>query len=712
MAQGRNKPSQTRAPTGGQSRLRRFREWLGGRTAAERRWHQRLKRYVIVGVPAFFLFSLLFLGGAYALIDIPKPSDISTARSTLVYDRNNKLIARLHGEADRVDIPFDQMPQHLRQAVVAAEDRNFYKHSGVSIPSIVRAAFANVTGLGVEQGGSTITQQFVKNAYVGSERTLWRKMKEAIVSIKVERQLSKNEILEDYLNTIYLGRGAYGVEAASQTYFRKPARRLELHESALLASILSAPETYDPVRNPEQAKIRRDGVLRTMASLGAITEAEAAEAAAQPVKVRQRAAVTTAPSTVGAHFVEDVRRILVNQYGADTVYRGGMTVKTTLDLRLQRFAEEAVKTVLDRKDDPEAALVAIDNATGGVLAMVGGRTFEENEFNLASQGRRQAGSAFKPFVLAAAIDQEYSVKSRFKAPAKITLETGFEPWEVHNYDNKNYGEIDAIKATEFSVNTFYAQLILKIGPKTAAEMAAHAGITSKLQAVPSLTLGTSEVTPMELTGAYATIASSGMHAKPHLIRVIQDGNDEVVFESDVRPARVVPPKVADTVAYALTQVVENGTGRRADMGSRPVGAKTGTTEEHVDAWFQGFTRQITTGVWMGFPDGKRRMTNVRGIAVTGSSFPAQIWRAFMDDAIAELELPSEGFGKPSFDGEILNEEPTPTPTPSPSPSTTVVQSLPPAPTQTPKPKETKTPGPEPSGSPSPAPTAQSTGGGG
>ena len=700
MAQGRSKASaKGRQP----SRLRRLGEWLQGRTAAEKRWHQRLKRYVIVGIPGLSLSSLLFLTAAYAFIDIPRPNDIATARSTIVQDRNGKLIARLHAEADRVDIPFEQMPQHLRQAVIAAEDRTFYTHSGVSIPSIIRAAFANVTGLGVHQGGSTITQQFVKNAYVGSERTIWRKVKEAIVSLKVERQLSKNEILEDYLNTIYLGRGAYGVEAAAQTYFRKHANNLELHESALLASMISAPETYDPVRDPEIAKTRRDGVLKTMATLGAITEANAAEASALPVKVRQRAAVTNAPAAVGAHFVEDVRRILVNQYGADRVYRGGLVVKTTLNLTLQRHAEQAVAEVLDRKDDPEAALVAIDNATGGVLAMVGGRTYEENEFNLASQGRRQAGSAFKPFVLASAVDQEYSIKSRFDAPAKITLETGFEPWEVHNYDDRDYGKIDLIRATENSVNTFYAQLILKLGPKAVAEMAAHAGITSKLQAVPSLTLGTSEVSPMELTGAYATFASSGMHAQPHLIRVIQDGEGNVLFESDIKPQQVIPAKVADTVAFTLTRVVKNGTGRRADMGSRPVGAKTGTTEEHVDAWFQGFTRQISTGVWMGFPDGKRKMTNVRGIAVSGSSFPAQIWRAFMDDAIAELELPIEGFGKPTLEGEILNEEPSPTP----SPSTTVLPSLP----ATPTPKETKTPGPPPSEEPSPTPTGAPSGGG-
>ena len=690
------------------SRVRRFRDWLQGRTPADRRWHQRLKRYVVVAVPVGFLFGILFLGAAYALIDVPRPTDIATARSTIVYDRNNKLIARLHAEADRVDIPIEQMPEHLREAVLAAEDHDFYTHSGVSLPSIVRAAFANVTGLGVRQGGSTITQQFVKNAYVGNERTLWRKVKEAIVSVKIEGQLSKDEILHDYMNTIYLGRGAYGVEAASQTYFRTNARKLELHQSALLASIIKAPETYDPVRNPEGAKQRRDFVLQTMAKLKFITEAQAGEAVAKPVKVRDRA-VVSAPAAVGAHFLEDVRRVLVRQYGADKVYRGGMIVRTTLDLELQKFAEEAVASVLDRKNDPQAALVAVDTQTGGVIAMVGGRTFEENQFNLASQGRRQAGSAFKPFVLATAVDDEYSVKSKFKAPAKIKLETGFVPWEVANYDHKNYGQIDLIKATEFSVNTVYAQLILKVGPRAAADMAARLGITSKLDPVPSLALGTSGVSPMEMAGAYATLANSGMHAQPHLIRAIQDSDKTTIFESEIKPARVVQPKVADTVAYALTQVVKNGTGRSAALGARPVGGKTGTTEDHVDAWFAGFTRQIATTVWMGFPDGKRNMENVRGIAVTGGSFPAQIWRAFMERAVEDL--PIEGFGKPSFEGEVLNESPTPSPSPSPSPTATPIQSLPPAPT----PKETKTPGPpspSPTSSPTSAPTAAPSGGGG
>ena len=687
------------------SRLARSRAWLAGRTPDERRWPQRLKRFLIVAIPTGFLSLALFVGVAYALVRVPEPSDIATARSTLVVDRAGRHIARLHAEADRVDIPVSQVPRVMRQAVIAAEDHDFYRHGGVSIPSIARAAFANLTGLGIEQGGSTITQQYVKNAYVGRKRTMWRKVKEAIVAIKVERQLSKDEILGDYLNTIYFGRGAYGVEAATRTYFNRGARSLTLEQAALLAGLIRAPESYDPVREPEQAKARRDKVLRQMTELGYLTKAQADEAAAKEVVARK--GTTAASSAIaGAHFVEDVRRKLVTQFGSDRVYRGGLVVRTTLDLKLQRFAEAAVRGVLDKPSDPEASLVAIDTATGGVLAMVGGRQFSERQFNLASQGRRQAGSAFKPFVLGAAIDEGISIRSRFDAPARIQLETGFEPWKVENYDKKDYGTLDLIKATESSVNTVYAQLILKVGPKRAAEIAHQAGITSKLAAVPSLTLGTSPVSPVEMASAYSSFATGGMNASPYTIASIEDADEGVLFTAEVKPERALDQPVAETVAYALTQVVENGTGRSAQLGDRPVGGKTGTTEDHVDAWFMGFTRQISTALWMGYPEGGRTMERVRGIAVTGSSFPAQIWRAFMEKAVEGM--PVVGFGKPSFEGEELNASPTATPSPSAAPSTTVVPSVVPTKSTEPQPSPTKTQQPDPSPSPSPTASAQST----
>jgi penicillin-binding protein 1A len=695
-------------PRGATPPRRRLRAWFSGHTAAEQRWPSRLKRVALVVLPAGFLLSVLLIGIAYALVDVPDPGEFATKNSTLLLDRRGRTIARLHAEAERIDVPAAQIPSVMRKAAIAAEDHRFYSHSGISLPSIVRAAFTNLTGWGIKQGGSTITQQYVKNAYVGTERSIWRKAKEAIVALKVERKLSKDQILTDYLNTIYFGRGAYGVEAAARTFFGVGARRLTLDQAAMLAGILRAPEGNDPVRHPDRAKIRRDSVLRQMVDLKMITDAQATEAIAKSIKVRAGTAGNAASGITAPHFVEDVRRLLLQQYGAGRVYRGGLVVKTTLDLRLQRYAEAAVRTVLDRKSDPEAALVSVDTNTGEVLAMVGGRSYSERQFNLATQGARQPGSAFKPFVLAAAIEDGISIKSRFDAPASITLKTGFEPWKVSNYDRRDYGTLDLVEATEFSVNTVYAQLILKVGPKKAAEMAARAGITTKLDPVPSLTLGTSDVSPIDLAGAYADFANGGMHIKPHLIRSITESGGRVLFKTDVEAERVIKAPTASTVAYALTQVVQKGTGTKAKLPGRPTAAKTGTTENHVDAWFSGFTRQIATTVWMGYPGGsKKTMENVRGIAVVGGSFPADIWKLYMEKAVEGT--PIEGFGKPTFAGEMLNATPSASPSPSPSgPVSTVLPSVAPTQTAEPKPSPTKNP-PQPSPSPTgSAPAAQPT----
>ena len=667
-----------------------------------------MRRFLLVAVPVGFMLSVPLIGIAYALVDAPNPDEFATKNSTLVLDRRGRTIARLHAESERIDVPAAEIPDVMRKAAIAAEDHDFFRHHGVSLPAIARAAFANITGWGIRQGGSTITQQYVKNAYVGTERSIWRKAKEAIVAIKLERQLSKDEILTDYLNTIYFGRGAYGVEAAARTFFGSTARRLTLGQAALLAGVIRAPEINDPVRHPDRAKSRRDTVLNQMASLRLISEAAAAEAKTEPVDVRAGRAGVSTSGIIGAHFVEDIRRLVVEQYGAARVYRGGLVVKTTLDLRLQKYAESAVRKVLDRPSDPQAALVSLDANTGEVLAMVGGRSYSERQFNLATQGRRQPGSAFKPFVLAAALEDGISIKSRFDAPASITLQTGFKPWKVSNYDRRDYGTLDLIEATEFSVNTVYSQLILKVGPKKAAELASKAGITSTLAPVPSLTLGTSEVTPIELAGAYADFANGGMHARPHLIKSIAESGGKVLFRSEIKPEPVLKEPIASTVAYALTQVVEKGTGKKAKLPGRPTAAKTGTTENHVDAWFAGFTRRIVTTVWMGYADGSARtMQNVRGVAVVGGSFPADIWRAYMEKAVEGT--PVEGFGAPTFAGELLNATPSPSPSPSPSgPSSTVLPSV--APTTSPEPlpsptKKPKPPSPSPSGSSSPAPQA-------
>jgi penicillin-binding protein 1A len=666
------------------------------------------KRFLVVAVAAILGPTLL---GAfvYATAQIPDPGAIAGAQSSIVFDYKGRELGRLHAAEDRIDIPLAEMPMHLRRAVLAAEDKNFSSHGGLSPLGMIRAAVKNVLSRSIKEGGSTITQQYVKNAFVGSTRTPWRKIREAAIAIKLERSRTKDQILEAYLNTIYFGRGAYGIGVAARTYFGHQAKQLTLAESALLAGIIRAPESLDPSKHPSRALVARNRVLDLMVKLRWADPAAAAAVkrgkictSAAPgcsVVVRPRGASVSGRAP---YFLEDVRRSLVQDYGAATVYRLGLRVTTTLDRDAQEAAEEAVRSILDRDTDPEAALVAIDPATGGVRAMVGGRNFARSEFNIASQAHRQPGSTFKPFVFAAAVQDQISPLQTFRAPATITLKTGFEPWTVSNYDRKDYGTLSLLDATKFSVNTVYAQMILEIGPEHARNMAKLAGIGSKLSAVPSLALGTSEVTPLELTSGYATFAARGSYAKPHLIQRIADARGKEMFKAQTESFSAVGEDIADTVNFALQKVVTEGTGRRAAIG-RPAAGKTGTTESHRDAWFAGYTPNLAAVVWMGFPDGKRTMENVRGIAVTGGSFPARIWRAFMEKAVARM--PVRAFAQPP----PLS---TPSPTPSPSPSATrpggPLPTLPVPtgePSGSPTPSESTSPSPTPTSSPSPTTSA-------
>ncbi len=669
----------------------------GLRTGKRRRLIPRwsLKKWILVGIPASFLFVTLLFGIAYALAPLPETSDVATAQSTIVMDRTGKPIARLHAEVDRVDVPLAQVSKIMQDAVLAAEDRDFYEHGGVSIPGVVRAAFTNVVRGKVVQGGSTITQQYVKNAYVGSNRTIWRKFREVIVATKLERSLSKKEILERYLNTVYFGRGAYGVEAAARTFFNVPSSKLTLPQAAYLAGAIRSPERYS--HDLDLGEKRRNRVIRMLLSLKKISERDAQRAIETKLRVApQRGGGFSA--VAGAHFVENVRKELISRFGSDEVYRGGLRVTTTLDLEWQQHAERAVREIMNRPGDPEVALVAVDPNTGAVRVMVGGRTsFAKQQLNLATQGRRQPGSAFKPFVLAAAVEENLSIRTKFPAPAKITLETGFEPWEVDNYDRRDYGTLDLVQATENSVNTVYAQLITRIGPSKVVTAAHAAGITTKMSSVPSLALGTNSVTPLEMAGAYATFANGGMANETYLVSKVTDAKKKVLYERKPRGARGMAERTANTVAHVLKQVIERGTGRRADIG-RPAGGKTGTTEEHADAWFGGFTPDLSTVVWMGHPQKLIPMNDVHGIQVVGGSFPAQIWHDFMIKALAKV--PPRDFGRPSFGGDMPTITPSasasPSPSPSlPAPSVTVVPSTPPSG------KGKNSPSPSPSGTSSP-----------
>ncbi len=615
----------------------------------------------------FFLLTLLFVAGvagaAWVLVAVELPAEAPPAQTTFIYDAHGTQLAALSGEEDRVTVALDEVPQVLIDAVLAAEDRKFFAHTGVDLAAIARATWVDIRERGVAQGGSTITQQYVKNVYVGAERSIWRKLKEAVIAVKLERELDKAEILERYLNTVYFGRGAYGVQAASRAYFDKDVGEIGLREAAFLAGLIRAPEAAEPERSPREADRRRDVVLAGMVATDRLSESGRDQARAEPVAayvVPRRERNVVHGGEIGTqYFVEYVRRQLSARYGDQVVYSGGLRVHTTLDLDLQRAAYDAVYGTLDGHDDPEGALVAVDDR-GHVLAMVGGRRWEESKVNLAVGGEgggrgRQPGSAFKPFVLAEAVKQGYSVESALPAPGRIVLAgaNAGADWTVSNYAGTEQGTLNLIDATRVSSNTVYAQLVQEVGPENVVALARRMGIRSELAPVPSITLGTQNVSVLDMAAAYLTFATRGMRIEPTVITRVTTAGGDLLYEARPERTRVLEEAEADVVNFVLRQAVERGTGTAARLGVQVAG-KTGTTQGHGDAWFVGYTPRISVAVWMGYPEGQERaMTNVRGVRVTGGSFPAQIFRRFMVEALAKIE--SARFVEPrGFSGRVLN----------------------------------------------------------
>ena len=703
-------------------------------------FHLRTKWWLVAGgVAALVVISLtmMFLGA------VPLPEALAAAQSTKVLAADGQLIGTFHGEENRTIVPLDQVSKNLQNAVIATEDRSFYKHPGVSLKGIIRAVFTNVSEQGVRQGGSTITQQYVRNSIeqVGKERTIFRKVKEAVLAVKIERKFSKDKILEFYLNTVYFGRGAYGAEAAARTYFSKSAKDLNVNESAFLAGVIRSPQRFQPDSNPENAESIRKEVLSDMVEAGKLKIEEAEANRGQPLGFQLSQSVE-AESARAAYFLEYVKQVLYNEFKLtdQQIFGGGLTIRTTLDMRLQDLAEKAITSTLDREDDPEAAIVSIDT-NGNLRAMVGGRVVNSIErargFNFATMQRsdgqvngRQAGSAFKPFTLAAFVAEGKSVKSSFTAPPLLEIpsrqcknEDGSN-WKIHNFDNDGYGTLDVIDATKKSANTVYAQMIDLIKPRPVKQIAEEAGITSKLSAVCSLTLGTSAVTPLEMARAFATFSTRGERVSVVAITKIETPGGDVIGEQFPEKEKVMEPGVADTVNFALEQNIQAGTGTGAKIG-RPAAGKTGTTQNHVDAWFAGYTPHddeqpgLSTVVWMGFrPEGTPpkipEMTDVRGRRVTGGSFPATIWKKYMEPALKGFD--ETKFVAPELGGEVINPSPTPCPPgASPPPGANCIQLSPTptsSPTVTPSPsappgQEKKSPPPTSPPPPSPTPTSPS-----
>ncbi|HEY6149720.1 MAG TPA: PBP1A family penicillin-binding protein [Gaiellaceae bacterium] len=600
----------------------------------------RKLRIILVCVLVFLLALIAGSVGAVAKFrsscDLSKLRPVENGQNSFVYAVDGSLLGSIPAEKNRTSVGLHHISIWERRATVAIEDHRFYQHGGVDYQGIVRAAWSDLRAGHVVQGGSTIAQQLVRNLYISKERTFKRKVKEACLAIKLSRRWSKDKILSEYMNQVYYGNHAYGIEAAAQTYFSKHARNLGLDQAALLAGLPQAPTAYDPFHRPGAALARRDEVLRAMVTYGAITPAQYRVAVAQRQLGLKAGKLYTRIRE--PYFFSYVRDQLIQEYGANTVRTGGLRVYTTIDPRLQRAAVRAITNTLNLRNDPASAIVSIAPATGAIRAMTAvtpGR--KGNQFNLVAQARRQPGSTFKTFVLTAAIAEGMNPDSTYYTSAEFHYQPDpYTPaWDVQTYDHTYAGSISVTNATLRSDNTVYAQLTLDVGPDKVAAMAHRLGIKSHLDVVPAMGLGADSISPLEEASAYATLAAGGIYSKPMAITKVVLANGKV--DTDVgwgNPSRkrVISDGVASEVTRILQMNIQEGTGVGAYFG-RPSAGKTGTTDNHADAWFSGYTPQLETTVWVGYPGGEIPMESVHGIAVAGGTFPASIWKLFMESAL-------------------------------------------------------------------------------
>jgi penicillin-binding protein 1A len=585
-------------------------------------------------------------------LDALRPAQIG--QNTFVYAADGSRLGVIPAERNRQVVPLGHISPWLTKATVAIEDRRFYDHGGIDAEGILRALWRDLKAGSVVEGGSTITQQLVRTLYISNERTVERKVTEACLAVKLDDAWSKERILASYLNSVFYGNLAYGAEAASRTYFSKSARWLTLPQAALLAGLTQAPTTYDPLADPVRAVQRRNQVLTAMLQERMITQGQYAWARRQPVGLRPGKLYEQIREP---YFFGYVRDQLVRAYGAETVRSGGLKVYTTIEPRWQRLARQAIAGTLTRKTDPAAALISINPANGAIRAMtaiVPGRA--NNQFNLLSQARRQPGSTFKTFVLTAAVERGMDPSSTYYVSAPFTYRPSRAGncddgswWCVRTYDQSYTGWTSVERATLRSDNSVYAQLTLDVGPSRVASLARRLGVRTPLevrgQVPPALGLGSVAVSPLDMASAYATLAAGGVYNEPTAIRrVVVKGKPDDRWATHHRRTRVLSDGVASVVTRILEDNVRYGTGTRAAL-SRPVAGKTGTTDKHADAWFVGYTPGVATAVWMGYTRGEVPMENVHGISVSGGSFPAEIWRRFMEPALAGL--PPRDFRAPT-----------------------------------------------------------------
>ena len=609
-----------------------------------------------------------------AVLQLRERCDLSSLRpvkigqNSFVYAADGSLLGAIPAERNRQVVPYGQISPWLVGATIAIEDRRFYAHGGVDPEGIARALWRDVKAGAVVEGGSTITQQLVRNLYISNERTVERKVTEACLAVKLEGKQTKQWILAQYVNSVFYGNFAYGAEAAARTYFSRSARALTLPQAALLAGLTQAPSAYNPMTSPERALARRNEVLAAMRDQGMLTAGQ--------YRFARRAPIGLEPGRLyeeirEPYFFGYVRDELVRAYGAERVRSGGLSVYTTIQPRWQRLARDAIDRTLTEPDDPAAALISIDPATGAIRAMsaiVPGRA--NNQFNLLSQARRQPGSTFKTFVLAAAVEQGMDPSSTYYVSAPFTYRPDPDGscedeswWCVKTYDSSYVGRTSVSRATLRSDNSEFAQLTLDVGPRRVASLARRLGVRTPMKVAgqypPAIGLGSVAVSPLDMASAYATLAAGGIYAKPTAIRkvVFPNGKPDDRWATRHRRTRVIPDGVASVVTEILEDNIRGGTGTRAAL-SRPVAGKTGTTDEHADAWFVGYTPGLATAVWMGYTRGEIPMRNVHGISVSGGSFPAEIWRRFMEPALAGR--PVRDFAEPRHQVSFRSWERGPT----------------------------------------------------
>jgi penicillin-binding protein 1A len=632
------------------------------RSARQRRAHAVGRRRIIVLIAVLVAIPLitigvlagLFMMGLHtvAAVEQTLPSledqgEVTLAETTQIYAADGTLLAYLHGEENRTVISGKQIPDMMRQALVSIEDERYYSHNGVDFEGFVRAFVTNIQAVGVDEGFSTITMQLVGNLYLDrTDISLTRKWNEMVLAWQVERKYSKNEILDMYLNTVYFGSNAYGIEAAARTYFDKDPANLTIDEAALLAGLPQAPSAFSPRRHPEAAMKRRDQVLNKMYELGFITKSEAEQALDRPLDLAPYSPYTQVQEP---YVVAYVRKQLIDMFGQDRVFGGGLRVETTINPAYQNLAMEAITSTLDQEGDPSAALVSIEVETGYIRAMVGGSDYDDSKFNLAAQGRRQPGSAFKTFCLVAALERGIDPETTYYESMPVVLDYpgAPEPWDVKTYGNSYYGTSSVVQATLRSDNTVYAQMALDVGAAQIVDVAHRMGITSELNADPAIALGglTIGVSPLEMSSAYATLANQGECVQPTIITRVTDSSGNVIWEAQPKRTQAISAGVAYETTRILAMNIKSGTGTRADI-ERPAAGKTGTATEWYDAWFCGYTPHLSTSVWMGNPDAQVPMDDVHGIKVTGGSFPAVIWQKFMYQA--DRDYPEEEFAKPAI----------------------------------------------------------------